>query len=897
MGGFFSSPTSDVFDQPDSELFADFFYIGGIKFSTEKIKLDQSQRDGRNDTRNVDAKLDSRLLFGSKEDMMHLGKNKAFPFSGPLPNGNEPLTTLRASVFVQRDSLRINKEVGEGFMGQRNIRGPQQQPLLNQYTFSCRFETDVPGTATLYQKATEVFKDGKLCFHGEKIHEMKFEKPSNGAPVEFVSIRPIDHEGLVREWNLNQGKADGKDKDIPTPLVLHLEADEKHHPGHSHAAYMRVEQNGNQYSAKLEKLHQCNNGVVFLLQEIYNANAETSEPSGGRGQADEDAIAPCESAPRFECQICLDKPMDSVLLPCRHLAFCSGCAVAMKLHKSLCPFCRKPYLVVLQIFFLKRESECSMAEKEAAMNLAQALAEQARNNTWSNQGQPGMVPEGMLRLPIGIVVCPPAKNPLEGAAGMGGSFMTGGGLGTLNGSISRSSIHRHGYDTQLSQQSVASIHIGGGGMSPSDYGTSQFGRSGTLASKFELPNAIYEKDEHRNETIQRNPATITHNSRALPKVPGDEDHETMATGTPTRYQSYEALDSGMKSPGYKINSSASSNAAEVHASNPSLQNTPVSQRKQQKGTPSSKSRGKNKLAELPPPPEHMLTTSGRQDSQEEELEERNRTLVPGKFPGSSGGDASGAHRARFPGTVKRDTHRSDIYESTPSPNSRAASKSPSQQPNFKKQVADHLDRKLPPTIAAEAKLSGGRDSPSARNQPLPQIPQTPSRGKSMDQVEGLPPPLFRSGISLQTLPHGGAKLIKPGHKSSPSQKQHHVQSQDAHSSLQHTLSSGDHSPSTLNREHNELSSLTKTPSNQFKIDSLGRQKTQTASNYVNLGSLNSKDRAPKRPPRGVEMNTANSAAQGGYINTPNPPPVPARGPGMQPAQQKLTSSAGSGLDR
>ena len=54
------------------------------------------------------------------------------------------------------------REVGEGFMGQRNIRGPQQQPLLNQYTFSCRFETDVPGTATLYQKATEVFKDGKL---------------------------------------------------------------------------------------------------------------------------------------------------------------------------------------------------------------------------------------------------------------------------------------------------------------------------------------------------------------------------------------------------------------------------------------------------------------------------------------------------------------------------------------------------------------------------------------------------------------------------------------------------------------------------------------------------------------------------------------------------------------
>ena len=59
----------------------------------------------------------------------------------------------------------------------------------------------------------------------------------------------------------------------------------------------------------------------------------------------------------------------------------------------------------------------------------------------------GRVPQGMLRLPIGIVICPPGKSSPEATAGIDGR------------SKSRSNISRRGYDTQWSENSAASITI------------------------------------------------------------------------------------------------------------------------------------------------------------------------------------------------------------------------------------------------------------------------------------------------------------------------------------------------------------------------------------------------------------------------------------------------------
>ena len=142
------------------------------------------------------------------------------------------------------------------------------------------------------------------------------------------------------------------------------------------------------------------------MQEIYNVGGQSDSNAD---DVSGNTISRAEPTERFACAVCMERPMwvlssssqsssstcalsvtllcfrDSVLLPCRHLAFCSSCAVAMKLHNALCPFCRKPYLVVLQVFFLKKRSECVPYELNAANSLAAALEQEKRANTYSNE--------------------------------------------------------------------------------------------------------------------------------------------------------------------------------------------------------------------------------------------------------------------------------------------------------------------------------------------------------------------------------------------------------------------------------------------------------------------------------------------------------------------------------
>ena len=60
------------------------------------------------------------------------------------------------------------------------------------------------------------------------------------------------------------------------------------------------------------------NGVVFLLQEIFgienkeNAESVLAEENGA------------------ECIICMANPRDTMILPCRHLCICNGCAETLR---------------------------------------------------------------------------------------------------------------------------------------------------------------------------------------------------------------------------------------------------------------------------------------------------------------------------------------------------------------------------------------------------------------------------------------------------------------------------------------------------------------------------------------------------------------------------------------
>ena len=49
----------------------------------------------------------------------------------------------------------------------------------------------------------------------------------------------------------------------------------------------------------------------------------------------------------LECRICFDRPVDVLLLPCKHLVMCSSCAA---MSKKTCPMCRERISETLRVY-------------------------------------------------------------------------------------------------------------------------------------------------------------------------------------------------------------------------------------------------------------------------------------------------------------------------------------------------------------------------------------------------------------------------------------------------------------------------------------------------------------------------------------------------------------------
>eukprot|EP00047_Mylnosiga_fluctuans_P013015 m.28865 g.28865 ORF g.28865 m.28865 type:complete len:434 (-) comp4604_c0_seq1:229-1530(-) len=77
------------------------------------------------------------------------------------------------------------------------------------------------------------------------------------------------------------------------------------------------------------------NGAVFLLRELYGL--EHKAASGPDDESDGD------------CLVCMSEPRDTLVLPCRHLCLCRGCAEVLRYQSSRCPICRAPFHSLLQL--------------------------------------------------------------------------------------------------------------------------------------------------------------------------------------------------------------------------------------------------------------------------------------------------------------------------------------------------------------------------------------------------------------------------------------------------------------------------------------------------------------------------------------------------------------------
>lgn len=85
-------------------------------------------------------------------------------------------------------------------------------------------------------------------------------------------------------------------------------------------------------------------GVTYLLQEIFGL--ENKEPDSN--SIDDNG---------GECIICMANPRDTVILPCRHLCICNGCAETLRYKLNNCPICRSPFKALLRLKIARAGSQ------------------------------------------------------------------------------------------------------------------------------------------------------------------------------------------------------------------------------------------------------------------------------------------------------------------------------------------------------------------------------------------------------------------------------------------------------------------------------------------------------------------------------------------------------------
>jgi hypothetical protein len=133
-------------------------------------------------------------------------------------------------------------------------------------------------------------------------------------------------------------------------------------------------------------------GRTYLLREIYGIEQKRdgAEPRDGDEEDEEDDDTECvvseregrsttaQRKPRRDSctlasflfppthtpKVCMSEPMDTMVLPCRHLCLCNSCAEVLRYQASKCPICRAPFHSLLKISVAKREEDLSPEQLE-----------------------------------------------------------------------------------------------------------------------------------------------------------------------------------------------------------------------------------------------------------------------------------------------------------------------------------------------------------------------------------------------------------------------------------------------------------------------------------------------------------------------------------------------------
>ncbi|XP_030840110.1 E3 ubiquitin-protein ligase MGRN1 isoform X2 [Strongylocentrotus purpuratus] len=324
-------------------------------------------------------------LFGENADVNYLNSRPA-PFPYPAPQPNEPTKTLKSLVNIRKDSLKLVKAI--------STTDEESESPSTRYSIEFIFDSEAKTAITFYFFATEEITGGKAVYTAKnaslRSETFRYERGANQTFAQpAFTFDPSDFDDGEFTYDPL--------KDV-IPIVIQCTVDEgDEHSGHCHTLIATFEQSADgAYTMKPMKQKQMVEGVFYLLQEIYGI--ENKNNPDAPKQPDEEEF-PDDDDNGSDCVICMSDARDTLILPCRHLCLCNGCADSLRFQASCCPICRAPFRALLQIRALRKVmgNPAPVDDEESSMS---------QEN----------VPPGYEAIPLGEALNGPGKS-VQGAEG------------------------------------------------------------------------------------------------------------------------------------------------------------------------------------------------------------------------------------------------------------------------------------------------------------------------------------------------------------------------------------------------------------------------------------------------------------------------------------------------
>ena len=99
------------------------------------------------------------------------------------------------------------------------------------------------------------------------------------------------------------------------------------------------------YEARVLRQKLLVNGSVYNAYDIFGVEA--------------DDPAAIDSDIQSSCVICMSEPRTTIVMPCRHMCLCEGCAESLKVQSVKCPICRGPVRGLLKVDVLPEDDNDS----------------------------------------------------------------------------------------------------------------------------------------------------------------------------------------------------------------------------------------------------------------------------------------------------------------------------------------------------------------------------------------------------------------------------------------------------------------------------------------------------------------------------------------------------------